>query len=133
MSLDDLTKKMFDLAVPAKRMPGLTFPTALERTYGVLIGKHLGVSDAELMINLLGDGPSSTDHMVLGRAFAAAMLRSSGNAYAAADVIDTLKEYSGREVPTEVARLLGVLGQYAVRSGDLRAPTEEEQAAENLQ
>jgi hypothetical protein len=126
MNLDELTKLMFRLAIPSDRLPGLTFPEALSRTYGVLLGQYLGVSDDRLIEDLLApDHVAESDHMTIGRAFAAAMLRSSGNAYAAALVIETLKEYSGKEVPADVGKLLKVLEHYVIRSGDVQQPEGE--------
>jgi hypothetical protein len=92
----------------------------------VIVGQYLGVSDERLIEDLLAtDHVAESDHMTVGRAFAAAMLRSSGNAYAAALVIDTLKEYSGKEVPADVGKLLKVLEHYVIRSGDVQQPEGE--------
>lgn len=126
MTLDEMTNTMFRLAVPCEKLPGHTFPEAVNRCYGIIVGQYLGVGDDELVADLLTAELPSSDHMEIGRAFAAAMLRSSGNAYAAARVIDTLKSFSGREVEPPVAKLLKVLEHYLVRSGDVQKKPEEE-------
>lgn len=135
-NLDELTSLMFRLASPAKPIPGPMFTEALSRSYMVMIGRHLGVSDEELVDDLLSPAAvSASDHETLGLAFAAAMLRTTGNAYASGIIIQTLEGYSGTKVSQPVGALLKVLESYLIRNGDIvnKEPTlgfEEESADE---
>ena len=129
MTLDELTNTMFMLTLPCEKIPGYTFPEAINRCYGLIIGQYLGVSDEELLEDLFTAEVPSSDHMDIGRAFAAAMLRSSGNAYASARIIDTLKNFSGREVEPAVGKLLKVLEHYLIRSGDVKPPSDGEETS----